>query len=210
MENAMKPTDETAFAALLAQTWMAYNQVPQTGLVEIFFKELADYELSPIAAALKVHLHDPEDGRFPPTIASLMKRLPKKHDGRPEGHVVWTLLPFLESQSAFLPEEAITAFWNQVYPAIEAGKSPETAKPFFLKDYDRLVAQSRNQGLPLKVVVTLGHRGEQEHIRALRAAVEAGAVPIEWAQRWMQVALPGHPAVDLLPAPEKKALTHAD
>lgn len=196
----MRPTDKPAFSKLIAETWMAYNQAPEVGMIEKLFKELADFELSELASAMKAHLHDPGLGHFPPTISRLKRYLPVL-DGRPDGEVIWALLPFDEGTAAFLPAEAMQAFWNTIYPALEAGKSPETARPFFMKDYARLVQLSRDRDEPLKIEVTLGQRGQGEHIRALQAAVKVGAVPLAYAQNWMQRVLPGHPAIEALPGP---------
>ncbi len=199
----MRLTDKPAFAALMAETWMAYNQTPEVGMTDKLFKELADYEIPELAKAMKTHLHDPEHGHFTPTISRLKKYLPAL-DGWPDGEVIWPLLPFSESDTAFLPAEAMQAFWNTVYPALEAGKSPETVRPFFMKEYARLVQQARDRGETMRIEVTLGQRGQDEHIRALRATVEAGAVPVEWARSWMQRVLPGHPAIGMLPSPAGK------
>lgn len=204
----MRPTDKPAFSKLIAETWIAYNQTPEVAMIEKLFKELVDFELSELAGAMKAHLHDPEHGHFPPAISRLKRYLPTL-DGRPDGEVIWPLLAFDEGTTFFGPAEAMQAYWNTVYPAQEAGKSPDTARPFWMKDYARLVQQSRDRGEPLKIEVTLGQRGQGEHIRALQAAVKVGAVPVVWAQNWMQLVLPGHPAIEALPAPERKVLTHA-
>ena len=200
----MKFDDITTLTDLLLQYVAPYGREVNENLVKFYFQPLAEYDIQDVHRAFEQHVRNPAEGKFCPMPAHLMAYLPSL-DGRPDGEVIWALLPFDEGTAAFLPAEAMKAFWNEVYPALEAGKSPETARPFFMRDYTRLVQQSRDRGEPLKIEVTLGQRGQGEHIRALQAAVKVGAVPVAWAQNWMQRVLPGHPAIGMLPSPAGKS-----
>lgn len=198
----MKSNDFEPLTDLLVDYIAPYGREVNESLVKLFFNALADYEIEDIRKAFAKHVRDPAEGKFCPMPAHLMAYLPSL-DGRPDGEAIWGLLPFDEGTAAFLPAEAMQAFWNTVYPALEAGKSAETARPFFMKDYARLVQQSRDRGEPLKIEVTIGQRGQGEHIRALQAAVKVGAVPLAYVQNWMQRVLPGHPTMEALPGPSE-------
>jgi hypothetical protein len=205
----MKFEDIDTLTDLLLQYVSPYGREVNETLVQFYFNPLAEYAIEDIRRAFEKHVRDPAEGKFWPSPAHLMAYLPKKPDGHPEPMVAASLCPRSEHQAVFWTEPTKIAYFIHLYPAQQAGKSVDAAMPFFIREYKELVQQARDRGDPVKVTFSPGTGGPAESVRALHAAVKAGIVTVEWAQRWMQVALPGHPAVDLLPAPEKKALTHA-
>lgn len=84
----MKEFDKRQFTKSLTKVGYYYGRVVSIELSDIYWDNLKNFEFKDIETALSVHYHQPEEGRFFPKIADLVRIL----EGLPESRalIAWT------------------------------------------------------------------------------------------------------------------------
>lgn len=120
------------------------------------------------------------------TLAEIVSRI---DDGRPGAEEAWAMLPKDEDTSVVWTQEMIDA-WSIARALIDEGEMVP-ARMAFKEAYLRLIAESRDEGRPVRWIPSLGHdkAGREE---AVNRAVEQGRLTHEHA-------------ASLLPPPEGEA-----
>lgn len=71
----MKPADVRRFSQLLADVMAYYRQDTSAFTQELFWNACSPFEFEQVAAAFEAHAKDPENGRFAPKVADLVRVL---------------------------------------------------------------------------------------------------------------------------------------
>jgi len=158
-------------AVELIQALAATAELCGTNLSEAAAKmlllDLSDYDERAVMVALSRCRRELK-GRL--TLAEIISRI---DDGRPGAEEAWAVLPFDERTSVVWTEEMSKAFWV-AYPLIESGEKV-AARMAFKESYLRLVADARENRIPAKWTVSLGHDKDGRQ-PILAAAVQKGLI----------------------------------
>lgn len=71
----MTPADKPAFADAWTAAMELFERKPSPGAIELAFSLLVDYPLETVTDALRDHLRDGTDGRFPPKPADIVRNI---------------------------------------------------------------------------------------------------------------------------------------
>jgi len=121
----------------------------------LYVKILTKFTVDNLQKAIEAHQADPEKGQWMPMPANLIKHI---DDGRPTASEAWINTPKSERESISWTEEA-----RQAYLELESQNSDASdvdMKLAFRPLYDRLVAEARANGIPVKFVNTYGFDSE--------------------------------------------------
>jgi len=146
--------------------------------IAIYLRTLEGYSLQNIKAAISAHERDPEEGRFFPTPAHLMKYL-KPADGRPGADEMWAIMPKSESDSVVWTQEAANAYFQAALPLIEDGDMTG-ARMAFRDAYNRQCEESRRLGRPISWNFSEGDDKQHREI-VMADAVRLGRIPLDRA-----------------------------
>ena len=181
----MQPTDEIAFAALIAKTWRFYDKKPTGETVADWFEMLTGFDLAAIATAFQRHLIDPKAGQYLPKPADIIRHLPTTattDDGHPGADEAWGLLVRIisnERETGVLTEE-MRAGWQACQPILDLGDEVG-ARMCFLDGYRRRIQEARQNGFKAHWTVTLG-ADPTLRIQRLQEAVTARRISSAHAQ----------------------------
>jgi hypothetical protein len=180
----VKPNEKHAFADLLSGLLDIYGRSLTKASAGLWWGALERYSLDEVRAAFSRYTQDPEQGRYPPTPASVIACIPvSAGNARMSADEAWSLClaSFDESDTA-ITCEAIDAGRAAALPVFEMGDKIG-ARMAFKSAYDRAIASGQRQTWRLSVG---WDRAKRE--QAAERAVTAG---------WIS-----HDAVrDYLPAP---------
>jgi hypothetical protein len=71
----MRPNDRAAFKTLLTDAMAFYRRDLSTFALDVWWQACQGFELEQVTKAITAHAMDPEQGRFPPMPADIMKQL---------------------------------------------------------------------------------------------------------------------------------------
>lgn len=84
----MTKNDFDQFCTIWTAAAGMYNQTPSDGTVGFLFQALINYDIREISAALAAHSLDPENGRFAPKPADIVRHI--QGDGQSNALIAWT------------------------------------------------------------------------------------------------------------------------
>lgn len=177
------------------------SYTPSATNTAMFFRALERHDIGTVRAAFSAHVKDPVRGKFAPVPADILAQIDgmfAASDGRPGVEEAWAAIPTDESATVIWSSEAEQAY-GACAPLLNAGDRV-AARMAFKEVYARLIAAARDEGQPVKWIISLGHDIEQRK-RVLAAGVEALQLSAEQAYE-LCPALPA-PASLLLEAPLK-------
>lgn len=170
----MEVNDKERFLQMLKKAMGAYDRkLPDPDIIDVWFDMLKPYSLSVIGRAFLAYCDsEPE---FAPKAASIAARC-KLMDGRPTADEAWAiaLLSRDESDTVVWTEETARAM-AACSSILELGDEVG-ARRSFIDSYNRMVAESRLNGVPAKWNVSLGHDPQRREI-ALQRAQTDGLLP---------------------------------
>lgn len=162
------------FTTLVATAFAVYGKTTTTGIVELYFSALQQYDLQVVRDGIGRHLQDPAAGQYAPKPADIIRQIQSSsHDGRPEGDEAWSMAVVAsdESVTTVLTDEIQAALWV-ARPLLDIGDKV-AARKSFLDAYARLVRVAREQGKQAKWHVSLG-QDKQGRVVAIESAARLG------------------------------------
>lgn len=189
----------------LIQALAATAELCGTNLSEaaakLLLSDLSEYDERAVVAALSKCRRELK-GRL--TLAEIVSRI---DDGRPGPEEAWAVMPIDEATTVVWTQEMSSAFWI-AQPLIDQGEIV-AARMAFKEAYLKLLAEAREQRIPAKWTVSLGHAQDGRQ-PVIAAAVEKGRITHEFACRL----LPNYESVDtvtpLLQEQSNKAFAMAE
>lgn len=167
----MQAHEEKEFCQILTATMEALSKSVTPAAVGLWWSVLRDYDLDAVRKAFSRHL---QTSKFPPTPAEILEQV-RGSDGRPEANEAWAIAPKTEAETACWTDEIRDAWGiaSELY-----AEDPVGARMAFRDAYERLVAEARREGRPVRWSMTMGHdvEGRDEPIRA---AVAAGRITFD-------------------------------
>lgn len=208
----MHTDDKGEFTILLAAAMAVYERQITSVIVDVYFAALAQYPFPVVREALNRHLQDPENGRFAPKPADLIRQIAsaKAQDGRPGRDEAWAIAQraYDESATVVLTQEIIGAL-EVAKPLIEA-RDKVAGRLAFVEAYDRLVSEARVAGDHCEWHVSLG-TDKSGRIAAIEGAKMLGRLPAPKAdllieqQREAPISADGLAIVGLLSGPKQRS-----
>ena len=171
------------FSALLATALAVYGKSITTGMADLYFSALHQYDLAVVRDGLSRHMQDPAAGQYMPKPADIIRQIQASHhDGRPEGDEAWSMAVVAsdESVTTVLTDEIQGALWV-ARPLLDMGDKV-AARKAFLDAYARLVRVAREQGKAAKWHVSLG-QDTQGRALAIEEAARLGRISQEAASQ---------------------------
>ena len=168
----MREADKQEFGSIWKAAWELHGRTVTTGMLQIAFQALMQFEIDEVKAALTKHIRDPERGQFPPKPADIIAMM-QGHDGRPSPDEAWAICPQSELQTVVWTSDIKQAY-QVALPLIEAGDRV-AARMAFIDAYRREVKQSRECGDPVQWEISLGH-DRQGREPALQVAIAQGRI----------------------------------
>lgn len=171
------------FTALLATAVAVYGKTITTGMADLYFSALQQYDLAVVRDGLSRHLQDPAAGQYMPKPADIIRQIQASHhDGRPESDEAWSMAVVASDEriTTVLTDEIQGALWV-ARPLLDMGDKV-AARKAFLDSYARLVRAAREQGRSAKWHVSLGH-DRQARATAIEDAARLGRISQEAAQQ---------------------------
>lgn len=138
-----------------------------------------DLEAYPEAAVIAALARCRKEVKGVLTVSDVVSRL---DDGRPGPEEAWALLPMSESQSAVWTDE-MAAAWGVARPLLENGDKTG-ARFAFKESYVKRVSEARDRGKKVNWTPSLG-TDPYGRERVLQEAVNAGRLPLEYAQQFV-------------------------
>lgn len=181
----MNQADKSPFDVALCAALQVFDKpAPDETVVDIWMSVLAPYSLQQVKQALRYHV---SKSKFAPKPADIIEII-NQQDGRPSSDEAWPIaLQAADEAATAVWTAEIEQAWFHCYPVYEQGDEVG-ARMTFRQHYDRLVADARANGIPVKWNVSLGHDPDLRK-NALVQAERQGLI--------------GHERVEnLLPAPE--------
>lgn len=99
----MQDSDRKRFAEIMMFTCENYKRECTESIVKMYFKFLADHSIEEIAKAFNKHLGDPDQGKFWPTVAHIIDKLPRR----------------IKTGEELTPEQLANEAWADVMHALE-------------------------------------------------------------------------------------------
>lgn len=161
---------------LLATAFAVFGKTITTGVAELYFSALQQYDLAVVRDGLSRHMQDPATGQYVPKPADIIRQIQASHhDGRPEGDEAWSMAVVAsdENVTTVLTDEIQGALWAAM-PLLEMGDKV-AARKAFLDVYERLVRVAREHGTPAEWHVSLGH-DKKARIVAIENAARLGRI----------------------------------
>lgn len=162
----MDRPDFQPFGAMLDQVCALLSRgtyVPSPQNTGMWFRALQRYPLADVRAAFDAHVADPVRGRFVPVPADLIAQMQNRaeDDGRPGAEEAWAtaLLADDEAQSLRWTSETAAA-WGIARPVLRLGDEVG-ARMAFRETYERLIAEARIAGRPVKWEQSIGQDLEE-------------------------------------------------
>lgn len=149
----MRDNESERFAQVLAGALEIYGESPSPRAVEVWWWALQRFDLEAVRGAFAGHISGPE-GKFAPKPAHIIERIERESpDGRPAADEAWAMVPKDEQTSAVLTEEMLHALGvvRDMLATDAVG-----ARMAFRAAYERVVADARRNGDPVKWTVSLG------------------------------------------------------
>jgi hypothetical protein len=179
--------EKPEFSAVLAAALAVYSRPITSGMADLYFSALQQYDMAVVRDALSRHLQDPLAGQYAPKPADVIRQIQaSQHDGRPEGDEAWSIaaLAFDERATAVLTDE-IQAALCVAQPLLDLGDKV-AARKAFLDAYARLVKAARADGKAAKWHVSLGHSVEGR-TAAIEGAARLGRITQEAASHHLKL-----------------------
>jgi hypothetical protein len=174
----MKQSDFDAFHALLTSCLSMWDKAPSAAVSAVWFRSLAEFDMTALSAAFSAHMRDPVNGKFEPKPAHIIEQIERaaKQDGRPGAEEAWaiSLTARDESDTVVWTNECAQA-WSAAKPVMDMGDEVG-ARMAFKETYSRLVAEARSRFEAASWEVSEGFDSERRRIAVARA-VEAGRIP---------------------------------
>ena len=154
----MLESDLESFEAMLDSVSALISRgryTPSAEATALFFNAMRGYELAAVSAAFSAHVRDPVRGKFAPTPADLIAQIEAATpDGRPGPEEAWAMMPASEAHTVVWTAEMAEAY-GICSPLVQAGDRVG-ARMAFKEAYERLVAQARAAGVPVRWEPSLG------------------------------------------------------
>lgn len=175
----MLSCDEQAdLATAICATAEILGQTLSAAAAELMAKDLAEYPVEVIANALRACRRE-LTGKL--TLAAVLQRI-HADDGRPGRDEAWAIaLQAGDERDTVVITGEIMAALQVARPILEA-RDKVGARMAFIGAYERLVAQARQQALPVKWLLSLGFDADLRN-RAIEQARELGRLPAPEAER---------------------------
>lgn len=153
----MTENETQEFFALLDQACEVLGKPAKSVDAKMMFLSiLAGYGYKNLRGAIFAHLSDPDRGRFVPTPADLKAQIDKalERDGRPTSDEAWAIAIQLQDESAtVVSNDEISQAWGA---ARDIMPDRVGARMAFKQAYERLIAEARANGRPVKWFPSLG------------------------------------------------------
>lgn len=168
------PVPSSQLLEAVAVTAELCGRVFSEAAARVFVSDLAGF---PEAAVMRSLARCRKEVRGALTLADVISRL---DDGRPGPEEAWAMLPRGEGATVVWTEEMAQA-WGIVAPMLNAGEDV-AARMAFKEAYVKAVGEARDQQIPVKWTVSLGHDpGGREP--ALMQAVQKGRLSADHAAK---------------------------
>jgi len=176
----LTPDQEDTLLASLFATAEAMQQQLTPAAGQLMVQDLKGYDEPVLTAALQAVRR--EGGRF--TVASVLKHV-EAADGRPAPNEAWAiaLQSFDEADTVLTTPEIQQA--ATAASAIFAAGDKIGARMAFIAAYERVVATSRQQALPVAWTLSLGYDA-QRRVLAVEEAQRLGRLPAPVAQQLLE------------------------
>ncbi|MFL9979740.1 hypothetical protein [Paraburkholderia graminis] len=152
----MTSNEKSEFIAMLSRTFRALRQpLPDPEILGVWWAKLETYPLNGVAQAFSRHLDVSE---FAPTIAAILKHLPKRIEGHVDADEAWSIaLPALDEAESVCWTPEIRSAWFACLPAFGArGRDQIAARLAFRAAYQRLCEGARQSATPPVWVLSRG------------------------------------------------------
>lgn len=171
----MLDTDFKEFMDIWTAANDVYGSSQSDAAIALSFSVLRKYDLLDIKKSISAYLSDPENGRFAPKPANIIKQLNEKvhADGRLPADEAWALAvtSFDESQTVVMSEDIARAL--EMSAPIYHDGDKVGARMAFRASYERLIQEARDKGELNKWFASLGHNPQNRQL-ALDEAVKKG------------------------------------
>jgi len=182
-------SDKSAFANLLGGLLDLYGRQLTTAAAGLWWGAFEAYPLDAVRASFSRYTQDPEQGRYPPTPASVLGFLPSTGTARLSADEAWSLAlsAFDEADTVCVTDEILEAV-AAASPVWESGDKIG-ARMTFKSAYDRIVGERRQRGAAPVWRLSLGWDGERRTLAA-QEALRLGRMTEDQVQAY----LPAPPA----------------
>ncbi|WP_409311418.1 hypothetical protein [Pectobacterium sp. B1J-3] len=189
----MVPTDKTTelsvkreFAELMQATLSVYGKDSSKPVIRLYWNAIGSFDISLIRKALSLWITDPEQGRFAPKPADIIRNI-QGITGRPSwlsANEAWAMaLPAQDETNTLIWTEEIKQAWAIAEPIFKDGDRVG-ARMAFIAAYDRLVATAQSSGVLPQWTVSEGW--DKDKVKgAVEHAVNAGLLPAPDATRYL-------------------------
>lgn len=170
----MNETDAKVFEESISDCYAMYDAVPKD--LGVWWSACHRYPMDIIAKALVAHMQDPEDGRFPPKPADVIRRIANKVDGHLPADEAWAIaIQAMDESETVVWTQEIAEAWGAAKLIMQSGDEVG-ARMAFRSAYERRVTGSRANGRNAKWFPSLGHDPAKRAV-ALEAAADRLRLP---------------------------------
>lgn len=199
----MNEHDKPAFAKALKAAFTVTNATIGPDGSELWWRLMQRYDLTPFQSAVMRFL---ETARFPPKPADIIEII-QAMDGRLGADEAWQIAQgAMDENTTVVMNDEIAEAWG-ISQSIYLDGDKTGARMAFRSAYDRIVAESRSKGIPVKWWPSLGHdpagreaplvraveqgRLTSGHVQALLPGVVVGGEILSLAEKFAQKKLIG-------------------
>ena len=177
----MSTSDQrSAFVALIERIDATYCKQSDPARVKAYWRVLQQYRVQDLEQALDHHIGDPDAGRFMPTPAHLMSRLPGRVK-RPSADEAWSVaISSFDEEATILLNDEILAARNVAAPIWQSGDK-YGARQAFVRAYERIADEAKRTGKAPHWWPSLGHDSAQRE-DVVRDAQTAGMIDCDTAR----------------------------
>ncbi len=188
----MKNADKRAFAELLGGLLELYGRKISPSAAELWWSAFEQHDLSEVRAAFSRYTQDPEQGRYPPTPASVLGCI-NSASVRLGADEAWALAlgTFDEAATVCVTDEILEAV-AAAAPVMETGDKIGT-RMAFKAAYERITSQRRMAGAAPKWRLSMGWDAEQR-AQVAQEALRLGRVTEEQVRDYLPAPAPSGPA----------------